>query len=421
MTPFRSISACIIGNVLEWYEFSLFVYLAPTIAKLFFPAENYITSLMLTFLVFASGFIIRPFSAIILGYFGDRVGRAKTLKATILLLSVSSIVTGCLPVYASVGIVSTLLLVVCRLVQGFCIGGEFAGAMIYLTESARPKRRAFVSAMTNNGSNTGILLAIAACMVFSHALSPAAFTLYGWRLLFILGGLLGLVGLWLRRDMSESDVFKAIQEKARQKYTPISYVIRHQWRRLFGIFFILVISACGSYVLMGYLSTYLNVFLSVPLSKAYQIQTLFTLASLLLVPVFGYLNDRYGRRPVMLFSLMGYLLLTLPIFEWLQFSVSVWVLLPLAVFYSAEQASTPVIISEMLPGKGRYTGVSIAYNLAMTLIGGTAGFLNTALIRYFHDNMMIAFYIMACAFISGVFVLFFFPQDIGYQSNLAKL
>lgn len=420
MKTARHISACMIGNIIEWYEFSLFAYLAPTIATVFFPSQNHLTGLLLTFLVFALGFFVRPLSAVVLGHFGDRLGRAQTLKITIFFVSMASIVTGFLPSYASIGLTATFLLIACRLIQGFCIGGEFAGAMVYLAEFAPPKQRALVSAMANNGSNIGVLLAIAACALLAHVLTPLQFDHYGWRFLFIFGGVLGVLGLWLRRDMAESEVFETIQSQS-ESYLPFAYVLKHQWRKLLSIFFLLVISACGSYVLMGYLSTYLHVFLHLPLSQAYTVQTIFIVVSLLLVPVFGFMNDRYGRKCILVFALLGYVILTWPLFYYLQFHMSVWLLIPLALFYSAEQASTPVIMVEMLPARGRYTAASVAYNLNMAIVGGTAALVNTALIQYTHEPLMIAAYIIFCAFVSGVMVFCFFPKNLSKALGVVSL
>ncbi|PIQ42369.1 MAG: hypothetical protein COV52_05260 [Gammaproteobacteria bacterium CG11_big_fil_rev_8_21_14_0_20_46_22] len=420
MKSIRHLAACIIGNIIEWYEFSLFAYLAPTISALFFPAENRVTGLLLTFSVFASGFFIRPFGAVLLGHLGDRLGRAKTLKLTIFFISLASVMTGFLPTFSSFGVLASVLLILCRLIQGFCIGGEFAGAMVYLTESAPAHRRAFLSAMTNNGSNLGVLLAISACAFVSSVLTPAHFLQYGWRVLFIFGGVLGLLGLWLRRDMAESETFERIARRASQ-YVPFVYVLKTQSLKLLSIFALLCISACGSYVLMGYLSTYLHVFLGLPLSRAYAIQTEFIIVSLLLVPLFAWMNDRYGRKGVLAFAIVGYIFFAIPIFYGLPFYMSAWILLPLAIFYSAEQASTPVIMAEMLPAKGRYTGVSIAYNLNMALVGGTAAFVNTVLIHFFHDPMMIAYYIVGCSIISGVIVFVFPPKNVGAHFRLDEV
>lgn len=416
----RHILACIVGNALEWYEFSLFAYLSPVIAELFFPSRDPITSLLNTLLVFAAGFIIRPLGSIILGHIGDKVGRAKTLQFTILLMSVSSILTGCIPSYQQIGIAAPILLVSCRLLQGFCIGGEFAGSMIYLCESAPAKHRAFISSMSNNGSNIGVLIAIAACMTLSSTISNDDLIRYGWRILFMSGGLLGLIGLWLRRDLSESQTFQELQSNICEVYLPIRYVLTHQLKRMMQIILLLFISACGSYTLMGYLSTYLHQFLNMPLDKAYQLQTLFIVVTLILTPIFANVSDKIGRKKILVFSILGYLLFTIPSFWYLQWEPNWWILLPLVIFYSAEQAVTPVIMVELFSGKGRYTGISMAYNICMALVGGFSPAINTWLIHRF-NNMMIAYYIVFCALVSLFVVLNYLPKQYGLEKNLSTV
>ena len=418
MHSHRNIIACIIGNVLEWYEFSLFAYLSPIISSLFFPNKNGITSLLSTLLVFAAGFIVRPLGSIVLGHLGDSWGRAKTLKITIFLMSISSILTGMLPTYNQIGIAAPILLIVCRLLQGFCIGGEFAGSMIYLSESAHGKHRALISSMTNNGSNIGVLIAVVACAMMSGLLDSQNFSLFGWRILFISGGILGLIGLWLRRDLTESDTFLKLQKNIKEAYFPLKYVLRHQRQHIVRVILLLFISACGSYTLMGYISTYLHEFLQLPISQAYQMQTLFIILSLLFLPLFAYLSDKIGRKPVLLFSTIGYLLFAIPSFWLLQTIQAWWVLLPLIIFYSAEQAVTPVVIVEMFPGKGRYTGISIGYNVCMALVGGFSPAINTFFIQYYNNTMMVAYYVILCAFVSFLVVLRSLPDNYGMQNTL---
>ncbi|MCL9684766.1 MFS transporter [Legionella maioricensis] len=418
MQPGRNIVACIIGNILEWYEFSLFAYLSPIIAHLFFPSQNEVISLLSALLVFAAGFVIRPLGSIFLGHLGDRFGRAKTLKITIFLMSISSVLTGFLPTYQQIGIAAPILLMVCRLLQGFCIGGEFAGSMIYLSESAPGKHRALISSMANNGSNIGVLIAVVACTIMSGLLNNHDLSLFGWRILFISGGILGIIGLWLRRDLAESETFLQLQKNIKEAYFPLKYVFRHQRQRMVHVILLLFISACGSYTLMGYISTYLHEFLGLSLNQAYQMQTLFIILSLLFLPFFAYISDRIGRKPVLLFSTVGYLIFTLPVFWFLQ-SVQVWwVLLPLVIFYSAEQAVTPAVIVEMFPGKGRYTGISMGYNISMALVGGFSPAVNTYLIHYFNNNMMVAYYVFFCAFVSLVVILKNLPEEYGAKNSL---
>ncbi len=418
MQPRRNIIACIIGNILEWYEFSLFAFLSPILANLFFPNKNGITSLLSTLLVFAAGFVIRPLGSIFLGHLGDRFGRAKTLKITIFLMSFSSVLTGFLPTYQQIGVAAPLLLIVCRLLQGFCIGGEFAGSMIYLSESAHGKHRALISSMTNNGSNIGVLIAILACTTMTNLLNQDNVSAFGWRILFISGGVLGLIGLWLRRDLAESETFLALQKNINEVYFPLRYIFQHQRRQMLRIILLLFISACGSYTLMGYISTYLHEFLAVPLNQAYQMQTLFIILSLALLPFFAHISDKIGRKKVLIFSTLGYLIFTLPSFWLLQSVQAWWVLLPLVIFYSAEQAVTPALIVEMFPGKGRYTGISMGYNSCMALIGGFSPVINTYFIHHYNNTMMIAYYVLICAFVSFIVVLKSLPNEYGLKSNL---
>lgn len=421
MPSHRNIFACIMGNILEWYEFSLFAYLSPIISALFFPNKNGVTSLLSTLLVFAAGFVVRPIGSIVLGHLGDKWGRAKTLKITILLMSLASILTGMLPTYNQIGIAAPILLIICRLLQGFCIGGEFAGSMIYLSESAHGKHRALISSMTNNGSNIGVLIAVVACTTMSGLLDNQSFNLFGWRILFISGGVLGLIGLWLRRDLRESDTFLTLQKNIKEAYFPLKYVLKYQRQHVLRVILLLFISACGSYTLMGYISTYLHEFLQLPLNQAYQMQTLFIILSLLFLPLFAFLSDRVGRKPVLLFSTIGYLLFALPSFWLLQTIQAWWVLLPLIIFYSAEQAVTPAVIVEMFPGKGRYTGISMGYNVCMALVGGFSPAINTFFIQYYNNTMMVAYYVILCAFVSFLVVLKSLPDSYGVQHTLTTV
>lgn len=414
----RNIIACIIGNILEWYEFSLFAYLSPILADLFFPNQNGIVSLLSTLLVFAAGFVVRPLGSVCLGHLGDRVGRATALKITILLMSVSSVLTGLLPTYQQIGVLAPMLLIVCRLLQGFCIGGEFAGSMIYLSESAHGKRRALVSSMTNNGSNIGVLIAVVACSMMSSLLTSHDLASYGWRILFITGGIVGGIGLWLRRDLTESETFISLQKNIKETYIPLQYVFKHQRMSMLYIVLLLSISACGSYTLMGYISTYMHEFLGMSLESAYCMQTIFIVLSLLLLPFFAYLSDKIGRKSVLLFSTIGYLICAVPCFWLLQSTPKWWVLLPMVIFYSAEQAVTPAVIVEMFPGKGRYTGISMAYNICMALVGGFSPAINTYLIHYFDNTLMIAYYILVCAAVSLGVVLTRLPREFGVQREL---
>jgi MHS family proline/betaine transporter-like MFS transporter len=413
----RSIIASITGNIIEWYDFSLYLYLAPVISQNFFPQANKVSSLLLTLLIFAMGFILRPAGALVFGHLGDTIGRAKTLRLTILLTALSTIGIAFLPTYQTVGVAAPILLTLFRMALGLCIGGEFAGSMIYLTETAPNNKRAIISCMTNNGSNFGIILATITAALFAMLMPASAFANYGWRLLFLLGGLIGFLGLWLRNDIQESDVFKKIQAKVTE-HKPLRTLLQLHKKHIFHVFLLLIISAAGSYVLMGYLTTYLHVYLHYSLAKALQVQALFNALSILMVIIFAILCDKYGRRKLLTVSALLYILLAYPCYYYLNITGMWLCLLPLVIAYSLEQAITPVAMVEMFPSTTRYSGISIGYNFSMAIVGGTAPMINTWLISTFHNTMMIAYYLVICAAISLSVILFKLPRSFGAELEL---
>jgi MHS family proline/betaine transporter-like MFS transporter len=273
--------------------------------------------------------------------------------------------------------------------------------------------------MTNNGSNFGVLLATVLAAIFSSVMNNQNFYHYGWRIPFVIGGVLGVIGLWLRRDLQESDIFVRINQKMRQHFMPIKTVLQHHKLAVLKISLLLVISACGSYTLMNYLSTYLFSFIHYSLAQALRLQIIFILITFIFVPIFAWIADRYGRWIVLVFAGIGYLLFAVPCFYLLNLFQSWIVLLPLIIFYSAEQASTPILIVENFPARTRYTGVSIAYNITMAVVGGTAPLVNTWLIQYFDNTLMIAFHVIFCALISIFTLVLAFPTTYGAEVDLA--
>ncbi len=407
----RDITACIIGNIIEWYEFTLFAYLSPVISQHFFPQSSKINSLLAIFFVFAAGFFIRPLGSMVIGHWGDTLGRAKTLQRTILMMSIPAIITSLIPTYASIGYFAPLLLIICRLLQGFCLGGEFAGSMIYLSELAQPKRRSFYTS-----SNIGVLLAVFSCTVLSGVMSTQSFNGYGWRLLFFISGALGLLGLKLRGDISESKAFSKYKSQCRDVRKPLTQALCDHHKKMLTISLLLVVSACGSYTIMNYFSTYMHMFLQMDIHRCYQYQMLLIAMSLLLVPPFAYLSDIIGRKLILVFSTLGYILFTVPLLLFFSHQHNFYYLIPIIVFYSAEQAVVPALIVEHFPMAGRYSGISLSYNITMAIVGGTAPLVNTWLNNAFQTPLMTAYYIIICASISLFAVLFLAEKAPLYQS-----
>lgn len=414
-----SIVAAVAGNIIEWYDFSLYITLAPVIAYQFFPDKNQVSAMISTFLIFALGFFIRPVGSVIFGHLGDRLGRSTTLKISILLISIPTILIGFLPTYQTWGIYAGITLASLRVLQGICIGGEFAGSMIYLAEMAPHNKRALMSSMANNGSNFGILCGTLVSAFISSVISEADFYAYGWRMPFILGGILGLVGLWFRRDIQETPVFQALADEKKLVKVPLMTVLTHHKTDILRIFLLLVMSAAGSYVLLEFMSTYLNQYFGFTLRTALQIQSVYNALTFLLVFLAAKCSDRLGRRPMLMLSAVGYIILSVPCFYLLKLTGTALWLLPLVILYCIEQATTPVTMVELHSPRARYTGISIGYNMTMALVAGTAPMLNTWLIGTFNDPLMIAYYLTAAALISLTVIIAGLPKEFGEHRALS--
>lgn len=398
----KALAASIIGNIIEWYDFGLFIYLAPLLSQQFFPAEDKMASLLMTLAVFAAGFIMRPIGALLFGRLGDRIGRARTLKITILIISLPSIIIALCPTYADWGLTATLILVLMRLLQGLCIGGEFAGAMVYLVETAPTNRRCFFSSFNNVGSNIGLIAATSLTGLLSLLMSEAQFTHYGWRLTFMLGGLLGLIGLVLRRYLIETEAFLDLQQQNPQPQSPFRQLFIEHRAALLQMILILFVTASGCYALMNLLSTYLQTYLQFSLAQAMQVQTGFLTFSLFAIPLTGWLADRVGAKQCLWFASIGFVLFSLPCYYLLATTHQPLVLLPLVCFFCIEQAVVPSILAQTFPPQIRYLGASMAYNTTLTLIGGSAPVVLVYLIETTQITLMPALHLLFAGLITGV-------------------
>jgi len=413
-----NIFAAIFGNIMEWYDFTLYIFLAPVLAQNFFTQQSHLNALLSTFMIFAIGFFVRPLGSILFGHLGDRWGRSTTLKLSILFISISTLGIALLPNNQSWGIYAALGLCFLRLIQGFCIGGEFAGSIIYLSEMAPANRRALASCMSNNGSNIGVLAATLIAATTANVMSENTFYQYGWRLPFLLGGVIGLIGLWLRRDLSETPIYHRLATQARLPRLPLLTVLRFHKKEVINIFLLVIMAATGSYALMDFMSNYLHQYFHYSLSEALTIQSLYNALTFILVTAAAKLCDHYGRRSILLAAAIGYLLFSIPCFYFLNAQGSWLWLLPLVTFYCLEQASTPVTIIEIFPAQARYTGVSLGYNLAMALVGGTAPMINTWLVAKFNNPLIIAYYLMVGAALALMVIIKKLPREFGIRCEL---
>lgn len=403
----RTVVAGAVGNVLEWYDFGLFGYFAPVIAHQFLPAEDPIASLLGTFGVFATGFLMRPLGGLLFGDIGDRVGRKLALELSVVLMAGSTALLGLLPTHAAVGLAAPVLLTLLRLLQGLSVGGEYVGSMSFLAEHAPPGRRAFVGSWSSFTVVLGTLLGSGTAALCTGLLSAEDLSRWGWRLPFVAGLAIGAVGLWLRMGVQESPCFVKIRDSGQLSRTPVAECVRDDRRAVGMTIALAALLAVGFYLPFVWLPTWLSHINepALPEEQALAANTLALLANLALTPVAAVVSDRIGRRPLYLGAAIGYALLSYPLFLLMAGGTFAGALiggLTFAVCLSLPSGCMAATMVELFPTRTRYTGVAIGYNVAQALLGGTAPLVATALIRWTGDDLAPAWYLTAAAIVTGV-------------------
>ena len=402
---FRDTAAGIVGNVLEWYDFAAFGFLAPYIATAFFPADDEFAGLIKTFAIFAVGYLMRPLGAILFGHIGDRVGRREALLLSVLMMIVPTILLGMLPTYEAVGLTAPILLLLLRLIQGLSIGGEFTASATFVSELAPAGRKGLHASLTMLGAILGILLGSGVAMVLSTGLGEEAMASWGWRIPFLMGVLLGAVAFWMRRSMSSSPEMKEIHARKEERKHPLIEVLKNHRPATLRLASVVVMQGASFYVVFVWLSTYLKEIIQHPVSNPLMLNTLGLACLLPVIPLAGWLSDRFGRRALLMTAGFGILLSAWPLFTVFQQGEDGLILAGLvlfALFIGMAQGPTPAMMTELFPPEVRLTGIGIGYNVTLALFGGTAPLISTWLISTTGVTSAPAFYLMAAAVISLV-------------------
>ncbi|MGW0890858.1 MFS transporter [Saccharopolyspora sp. NPDC002578] len=416
----RVISAAVLGTTVEWYDFALYATAASMVFnKLYFPNGDPLVGTIAAFGTFAIGFLGRPLGGAYFGELGDRKGRKHVLVVTLLLMGIATTGIGLLPSYATIGLAAPLLLTVLRFVQGFAAGGEKTGALILLFENAPPRWRGLLSSLPAIGTGAGTLLSTGAMALASTTLSEQAFLDWGWRIPFLFSAVLTLFGLWVRRSLDETQDFqqelaRQARETAENPHTPE----RAPWRdRLARSRFVeawrkypkeMVIVMCagaaentGYYVFGTFSVAYAeNAGLATaPVLTGIMVVSVVKLAS---VPLFGWLSDRWGRRPV---SILGALVMAgacYPFFRMVD-SEQTWLIclalvLTLGIGQSAVLGAQPAFFAELFTTKVRFTAVGVANNLGTVLTGGLAPLVASSLLLLFDQSItgVVVFLLLTC-------------------------
>jgi proline/betaine transport protein TphA len=417
----KTIFAGIFGNALEFYDFSVYAFFAPLLADFFFPNKDPLVSLLLTLSVFAVSFLVRPIGGIFFGYLGDHFGRKKALITTIVLMSGSTCLLGLLPGYASIGIGAPILLVLCRLAQGIAVSGELTTAMSYLVEHAHHQRRGFIGSLAMCSGIGGTALGSAVAALVTAMLGQEQLLSWGWRVPFLLGGLLGLFGLYLRLSSEETSHFLHAKEakQTTEKPSLFNHYRKLDYRPIVFAVLVTCIMAIGNYFVIGYFSVFLIKTLGHPANIVTLMNFISLLVFTLLLPVFGWLSDRIGRKPVLMLGMIGLSLVIHPIFWLLQQQSTPLMYLGMLLFvcFQAPIASTiPTTLAEMFPVHTRNSSISLGYNLSLALFGGTAPLVAVQLTASSHNFYAPAWYLIVGA---GISLLTLWKITESYQRPLA--
>lgn len=406
---FKNIFISSTGGLLEMYDFTIYAFFSPIIAQLFFPNEaGSFVALLSTFAIFASGYLARPIGAAFFGYMGDRYGRKTTLLWTIVIMALATTLIGCLPTWKSIGVIAPILLFCLRLLQGFAVGGDLAGAITFVAEHAVPRARGMDCSWILFGVNIGLLLAMGATGIVTGALPKGNVVEWGWRIVFLSGLIVGIIGLYLRFRISEPKIFLDLLEKAVTSRLPLNEMLRKHSGAFIKAIFVMILCAIvvGQFL---YIPSYFHVALGMTFKHSIFVSASLAVLFALMIPLFGYLADCVGRKFVMYFSTLGFVIFSMPIYYWFQMQGSYWFDLGIilaAMFSAACIGVFPSLLSELFPTRVRYSGLALGYNISFALFCGTTPMIMTTLQHVFSNPLAPSFYLMLGAAISCIAMCF---------------
>lgn len=412
----RAIGAAALGNMMEWFDFGVYGYLAATLGKVFYPDANSAVQLLATFATFAAAFLVRPLGGFFFGPLGDKIGRQKVLAITMIMMSIGTFAVGLIPSYASIGIWAPILLLIARMVQGFSTGGEYGGATTFIAEYSPDRRRGFLGSWLDFGTFIGYSAGSILVTVLNASLGEDVMLSWGWRIPFFIAGPMGLIGLYLRSRLEDTPAYQqqlddhdAQVKKDQQAGGEIGTIFVRFWRPLLVCVGLVILYNVTSYMITSYLPTY---FTSV-IGRSQLSSDLLVLLSMLVVVVtivgLGKLSDHIGRRPVFAIGAIAQIIVSVPCF--ILFGMdSVWApavaCIIFGVILACFAAPTAATLPALFPTAVRFGALSISYNIAVSAFGGTTPLITSALVSATGNNLVPAFYLIASGVVGLIAVVF---------------
>ncbi|GAB3561531.1 MFS transporter [Amycolatopsis endophytica] len=401
-----------IGNFIEWFDYGIYGFLAVTISTVFFPASDPTAALLATFGVFALPVITRPLGGVVFARFGDRIGRKRTLAIVLIMMSLSTAALGAIPGYATIGVAAPVLLIVARIVQGFSAGGEYAGGAALIAESVPARRRGLMVSLMPSSTGFGLLAGSLFSFVLTRTLTAQELASWGWRVGFLVALPLGVVGLYIRLKLEETEAFRELENREQVARSPVRETLRTQPANVLKVAAITLGQTVCYYVMLVYTPTFLETEHGYSSAASLLTTSIAIAAYAITIPVAGAVSDRIGRKPLLFGASIAVLVLVIPAFLIIPGSaVGIVALLQFAVgglalgCYSGPLVSTWV---ELFPTRVRYTGVSLGFNLSV-IASVSSPFVLTWLISVTGNDLMPAWYVVVAMAVS-LATLFFLPE-----------
>jgi MHS family alpha-ketoglutarate permease-like MFS transporter len=387
-----------IGNLIEWYDWTIYGLLAAVFAGQIVPANNPATSLIGVLLAFAVGFLMRPIGSIVLSPMADKYGRRRMLSLSIILMGIGSLIVALTPPFATVGIVAPIMLLVARMLQGFSTGGEFQGSSVYLVEHAPAQHRALASSAQMVSIGIAILLATGTAALTTALIPQPALAQWGWRIPFLIGALGAVYGLYLRWRLPETPSFEAVETRGEIARRPMIEAVRAFPRETIYVF-VIQAGTVQFYIWTVFLPSYAALSGGLPIRQGLLGGTIALAAYTAAIPLLAALSDRIGRKPLLYVAVGGFAVLAYPLFSLLRgadFATFLLVDIVGILLIACSNAVLPPLLCELFPARVRTSGIGLPYALCSAIFGGTAPLIATALLRAKADWAIAGYIIVIC-------------------------
>ena len=395
----KTLVGALIGNVLEYYDVALYGYLAVMLAPIFFPpTANSWVAVAESFLVFGVSFFVRPLGSLIFGHYGDKLGRKNVLAVTMIMAAVPTFGVGILPSYETIGIMAPIILIIVRIFHGLSVGGECAGVTSFLIEHSSKEQNNFIGSLMPTTASLGAVVGVFLTAFFTMEFMPE----WGWRIPFLLGGLTGFFGYYIRMRLTETPEFEKI--KSQNLDYPIKSVIVNRWRSMIYVIAVVSATVVPFQISLFYMNQVIINELHFSTSFAMMVGALLTASTVLLMPIVGYYGDRIGTRSLLYYSIFLTSFLSYPLFSQMYDPSIMKVLLLQVLLLTSTvgvQAALPNFMANLFPTKERYSGMAVSHSIAMAIFGGTTLPVCTTLVGMTGIKTIPAIYIICV----GIFAL----------------